>query len=102
MIKLKCVNKECNYIYEVTQKELEDYPLYHQKCLICGSKLKITQKSLTEIVRKGIYQRAEQYINKWVAEMGWDNTLDLIKSNKNQASYRIYKEILEKRGFKLK
>lgn len=45
---------------------------------------------------------AEEHLNKWVNEIGWDNTLDLIKRNKDQACYRIYKELLEKRGFKIR
>jgi hypothetical protein len=100
MIKLKCVNDKCGFSYEVTKAELEEYSQYHKYCMICGSLLKVD--NLEEIIEKDIGCRAEEHLNKWVAEIGWDNTLDLIKRNKDQACYRIYKELLEKRGFKLK
>jgi len=100
MIVLKCSNEYCNYCYKVTPKELENNPQYHSNCLICGSLLKVD--NLKEIITKNLYERAEEYINKWVSELGWDRTLDLIAKNKEQACYRIYKEILEKRGFKIK
>jgi hypothetical protein len=101
MIRLKCSNKSCAYCYSISVKEFEEYKdTYHNFCMICGSKLEVT--NLEEIVAKDIYKRAEEYINKWVADLGWDRTLDLIEKNKDQACYRIYKEILEKRGFKIK
>jgi hypothetical protein len=101
MIKLKCLNGDCNFIYSVSEKEFIEYGQnYHKNCILCGSKLKVD--NIEEIIKQDIYKRAEEYIDKWVAEIGWDNTIDLIKRNSNQACYRIYKEILEKRGFKLK
>lgn len=102
MIRLVCINDDCKYSYEVSVNELKEYYQYHEKCLICGSLLKVAENSIEEIVRKNIYTRAEEYINSWVKELGWDNTLDLIAKNKDSACYRIYKEILEKRGFKMK
>ena len=100
MIRLKCINETCGYSYEVSENEIKEYGQYHTKCLLCKSKMKVV--NLEEIVEKDLYQRAEEYIKKWVAEIGWDNTLDLIKKNKNQGCYRIYKEILEKKGFTIK
>lgn len=101
MIRLKCSNPSCAYCYSVSPKELEEYgKIYHNICMMCGSKLDVV--NLEEIIKLDIYKRAEEYINIWVLEMGWDRTLDLISRNKNQVCYRIYKEILEKRGFKLK
>jgi len=101
MINLICSNENCKFTYSVSEKEFEEYgKIYHSNCIICGSKLKIN--NLQEIMKKDLYQRAEDYINKWVAEIGWDRTIDLIKNNKDQACYRIYKEILEKKGFKIK
>jgi len=101
LIKLKCINENCNFSYSVSEKEFLEYgKIYHNRCMICSSKLEVD--NLKEIVEKDLYQRAEDYINKWVVEIGWDRTLDLIQRNKEQSCYRIYKEILEKRGFKLK
>lgn len=102
LIHLKCLNPDCYFNYEVTEKELIDNPQYHKNCLICGSKLDFTEESIEEIVKNNIYERAENYVKQWVSEIGWDNVLDLISRNKNQSCYKIYKEILEKRGFKLK
>jgi len=103
MIKLKCINVDCAYSYEVSEKELEEYgETYHSKCLICGSKLEVAQGSITELVKFELFKRAEGHLNNWLLQIGWDNTLDLIQRHKNQACYRIYREILEKRGFKLK
>lgn len=102
MIKLVCINDDCKYSYEVSESELKEYPGYHKKCLLCGSQLKVTKESLQEVVKKDLYTQAEDYINKWVAEIGWDNTIDLIKRHKDQSCYRIYKEVLENRGFNIK
>ena len=99
MIKLKCSNENCNYCYEVSEAEYKEYAGYHSHCFMCGSQLIV---DLGDVVEKDLYQRAEAYIDKWVAEIGWDNTIDLIKRNDNQACYRIYKEILQKKGFNLK
>ena len=101
LIELKCINENCSFFYSVSEKEFLEYgKIYHSNCMICGSKLEVD--NLKEIVEKDLYQRAEDYINKWVVEIGWDRTLDLIQRNKEQSCYRIYKEILEKRGFKIR
>lgn len=102
MIKLICVNDVCKYSYEVSEKELTEYPEYHKKCLICGNQLKVTEESLNEVVKKDLYTQAEDYINKWSAEMGLEGCMELIERHKDQSCYRIYKEILEKRGLKIK
>lgn len=102
MIKLICVNDECKYSYLVSESELTEYPGYHKKCLVCGSQLEVAKESLNEIVEKDLYTQANELLDKWVKEIGWDNTIDLIKRHKDQPYYRIYKEILEKRGFNIK
>lgn len=102
MIKLICVNAECKFSYEVSEKELTEYPGYHKNCLVCGSKLEVAKESLNEIVEKDLYTQANELLDKWVKEIGWDNTIDLIKRHIDQPCYRIYKDILGKRGFKIK
>ena len=102
MIKLICKNTECAYSYEVSEKELEEYGQYHQKCLICGSKLEVEKQSLQELVKRGIEEKVKDYIDKWLAELGGDETLSLIQRNKHQACYRLYIEELRKRGFIIK
>lgn len=101
LIKLKCISEVCEYCIEVSEKELLDNPQYYKRCLVCNSVLEITKESLKGIVNNDLYKRAEEYINKWVKEIGWDETLSLIQRNKDQSCYRIYKEILLKKGFKL-
>lgn len=95
MINLKCSN--CNFVYLVSEKDITDYGNF---CIICGNKLQVD--NLDEVVKKDIYQRAEEYINTWVKELGLEGCIELLERNKNQACYRIYKEILEKRGFKIR
>jgi hypothetical protein len=84
---------------EIEEAKLIAEPQSHRYCY-CGEKLSIS--NLEDIVEKDIYIRAEEYINKWLKEIGGDETLSLVQRNKNQSCYRIYKEILEKRGFKIK
>jgi len=102
MIKLMCVNEVCKYSYQVSENELKEYGQYHKNCLICGSQLKITQESLDEVVKLDIEQRVKENIDKWLKEIGGDETLSLIQRNKNQACYRLYKEEMIKRGFIVK
>jgi hypothetical protein len=102
MIKLICKNTECAYSYEVSEKELEEYGQYHQKCLICGSKLEVEKQSLQELVKQDLYERASAYLYEWGRRLGLEGMLEMIERNKNQACYRIYKDILEKRGIKIK
>lgn len=100
MIKLKCSNISCNYIYEVTQKELEDNPQYHRACLICGSKLQVD--NLEEIVRLDVEQRVKDYVDLWFRTLGADYTLEMIERHRDLAVYRLYKDEIERRGLKLK
>ena len=100
MIRLKCINNVCNYSFEVTPKELEDNPQYYKICLLCGSKL--TVDNFEEVITFDLYKRAEENINKWIKEIGWDSTIDLIKRNNKQSCYRIYREILQKKGITIK
>jgi len=99
LIGLKCSNDICGYAYDIAEGEFLENPKAHTNCLVCGSQLKVT--NLDEIIKTDIYKKAENNIDKWVKEIGWDNTLDMIQRNKNQACYRIYCEILSKIGFKI-
>jgi hypothetical protein len=96
MIKLKCLNPDCNYVYQVTPAELEDNPQYHDKCLICGSRLKVD--NVEEIVEKGLYERANEYLNEWIKTLGLEGALELVERHKEEAIGRIYMELLKKRG----
>jgi hypothetical protein len=100
LIKFKCSNIKCDV--EFTKDELE---LIQQKqpfiyCWKCGSYLHV--KNLEEIAKYDIEMKVKQNLNKWFAELGADNTLDLLERNKTTPCYRLYKEELEKRGFKFK
>ena len=96
MIKLKCLNEQCNYVYQVTSKELEDNPQYHRTCIICGSKIKID--NVEEIVEKDLYYRAEEYLNDYIRTLGIEGALELCERHKDEATGRIYMELLRKKG----
>jgi hypothetical protein len=98
LIKLKCLNENCEYCFEVSEAELRDNPQYYERCLVCGSKLKVEKECLKEIVKKDLYQQAEEYLNKWFGEMGIEGTLEMIEKFKEQPTYRIYQDLLRKRG----
>jgi len=51
-----------------------------------------------EIIKFDIYKRAEEYLNKWFNELGIEATIEILERNKDQACYRIYKELLQERG----
>lgn len=83
--------------------EKDEFEIIYQKqsfthCAFCGQKLHI--KNLEELIEFDIEMRVRTNIDKWVKEIGWDNVLDLVQRNKEQACYRLYKAELEKRGFK--
>lgn len=100
MIKLVCRNEDCEYSIEVSEQEFIDNPQYYGRCLCCNALLKIV--NLEEVIEMDLYRRAESYINDWAAKFGWDYTLDMIQRNKSNACYRIYRDILRKRGFNVK
>lgn len=102
MIKLVCVNEDCAYSYEVSSKELENNPQYHTKCLMCHSKLEVAKESIQELIKKGIDEKVKDYIDKWLAELGGDETLSLLQRHKNQACYRLYADEMRRRGFIIK
>jgi hypothetical protein len=102
MIRLICANEVCKYSYEVSEKELENNPQYHEKCLICHSKLEVAKESIQDLIKKGIEERVKDYVDYWLAELGGDETLSLVQRNKHQACYRLYVEELRKRGFIIK
>ena len=98
MIKLKCMS--CGYEFEVSDYELRTFPENYDHCFLCEGKLKV--ENLEEIVTSDVYKRAEEYLNQWLQELGGDETLSLIQRHKDQPTYKIYKELLIKRGFKIK
>lgn len=101
MIKLRCCNPDCKFVYSVSEKEYQEYgKVYHSQCMICGAKLEVDK--LMEMVKFEIYKRAEEYLNKWIAKLGLEGCMELLERHRNQACYRIYKELMEKRGLKLK
>jgi len=95
-IKFYCKN---GHYYEIEELKLLAEPQNHRYCC-CGEKLSIF--NLNDIMENDINIRAEKYINEWIKELGIEGCIELIERNKDQSCYRIYKEILEKRGFKLK
>jgi hypothetical protein len=98
IIKFYC-DKHCA---DFTKDELE---LIYQKqsfnyCSFCGGKLHI--QNLVEIVKQDIDTKVRANIDKWFKEVGVDNTIDLIKRNKEQACARLYFDELKRRGFNIK
>ena len=100
LIKLKCSNKDCEFSYKVTLTELEDNPQQHRFCMICKSKMQVN--NVEEIVNEDLEQKIKTYINKWFKQIGIEATIELCERNQDLAVYRLYKEELKKRGFKLK
>jgi hypothetical protein len=100
MIRLKCLNENCEYCFQVSEKEFTDNPQYYERCLVCGSQLKVI--NVEEIVKLDIEKRVKENVDNWVKKFGWDYVLDLIASNKNNAVYRLYLEELKRRGFTIK
>jgi hypothetical protein len=100
MIRLKCINETCNFIYSVTEKELGDNPQYHRTCMVCGSILKVD--NLEEIIEKDIEKQVKEYIDLWFRTLGIEYTIEMVERHKDLAVYRLYKAEIEKRGFKLK
>jgi DNA-directed RNA polymerase subunit RPC12/RpoP len=88
---LKC--QKCGYEYE---KKEEDINIDDVICKYCSGRMGVI--NLKEIVEKDLFVQAEQYINKWFNTLGIEGTIELIERNKNQACYRIYQDILRKRG----
>jgi hypothetical protein len=95
LIKFYC-DKHCA---DFTKDELE---LIYQGqsfnyCAFCGGRLHI--ENLVEIVKQDIDTRVRNNIDKWFKEIGADNTIDMIKRNKDQACARLYFDELRRRGF---
>lgn len=100
MIKLRCCNSECAFSYSVSEAELKEYgELYHNKCMICGSKLIIN--NLGEIMEKDIMQKVKENLDKYIGELGIEGAWELIERNKNQACARLYFEEFKRRGINL-
>ena len=100
MIKLVCSNEKCGYSYHVSQDELLENAQYHHVCLYCGAKNRVD--NLAEIVQADLEAKAYEYLQKWFREQGAEKTIEILENNRNQVVYKIYKSILEKKGFKLK
>jgi len=100
MIKLRCSNPKCQYKYKITPDELKDNGELHTHCLFCGFKIEVT--NLSEVIDRDLNIQIKQYIDKWIKSEGIEGCIELVERNKNQACYRLYKEELEKRGFKVK
>jgi uncharacterized protein YuzB (UPF0349 family) len=97
IIKFYC-NNHCG---DFTKDELE---LIYQKqsfryCAFCGEKLII--ENLTEIVQQDTKIKVRNNINTWFNEIGVDNTIDLVKRNKNQPCAKLYLDELKQRGFNI-
>jgi len=100
MIRLRCQNPDCQYCYEITEKELLDNPQYHKQCLMCGSQ--ITVANLDEIVSKDLDRRADEYLQSWINTLGAEGALELVERSPKNKVRDMYMEKLKKRGFKLK
>ena len=98
MIKLKC--KSCEYQYEISEAELKDNGELHKSCFLCGGEIEVS--NLKEIITSDLYTQAEEYLNLYSQIFGLEGCIEILERNKEQACYRIYKDILIKRGFNLK
>lgn len=103
-IKFKCSNSMCDVEFDKTEEEIRLNPEGLRICWKCGHKLSIINKEeiVEEIVKTDIQTQVTNNINKWQKEIGWDNTIDLIKRSSNSAIARLYFEELRKRGFNIK
>lgn len=98
IIKFSC-SKHC-LDFEKTEEELRNEKVITH-CPYCGDKLRIL--NIEDVVKSDIDTQVKNYIDKWFKELGIEGTIEMIERNKNQeASYRLYKTELEKRGLKLK
>lgn len=93
MIKLICI--KCGYSYSVSENEYLLNIQYHTHCFLCQGEL-VTP--LEEIVKTDIYAKAEAYLHKWFSQYGIEKTLEILARNKEQPNYRIYEELLKKKG----
>jgi len=84
--------------FEKNEKELRNATQSFRYCPYCGLKLKI--RNLNNVVEKDLYIRANEYLNKWLNELGIEGTLELIERNKDCACNRIYEDLLKQKGLK--
>lgn len=94
ILKLKCINNH--------QVELEETELMDKENIFCWCGEPLRVENVKEIVNYDIEKRAENHLKKWVAEIGWDNVIDMIKNCKLPKVKEIYKRLLEKKGFNIK
>ena len=102
MIRLKCLNENCEYSYEVSEAEIKEYGEYHKKCLICGSELRVTKESIKEIVKKDLEIEIKKNVDTYFKNLGIEYTIEMIERNKELAIKRLYVAEIRKRGFKIK
>jgi len=90
-----------NHCGDFTKDELElDYQNQSFRyCAFCGEKLRI--ENLTDIVQQDIEIKVRKNISNWFKEIGVDNTIDLVKRNKNQPCAKLYLDELQRRGFNI-
>jgi hypothetical protein len=101
MIKLCCLNENCEYCFKVSEKEFTDNPQYYVRCLVCGSKIKVV--NLEEVVKFDIENQIKENIDKWQKQFGWDYVIDLVKKYKDYyAVGRLYLKELKRRGFTIR
>jgi len=98
IIKFTCI--KCGNNFTKDELELIYQGQSFNYCAFCGGKLHI--ENLVEIVKQDIDTRVRANIDKWFREIGVDNTIDMIKRNKNQACARLYFDELKRRGFTIK
>jgi hypothetical protein len=98
LIKLEC--RHCGEIIEVEEINLIQEPEMYRNCPLCSYKMEVV--NLDELVKFDVETQIKMNINKWLKELGGDETLSLIQRNKNQACYRLYKEEMIRRGFIVK
>jgi hypothetical protein len=98
LIKLEC--RHCGEVIEVEEINLIQEPEMYRNCSLCSYKMEVM--NLDELIKFDVETQIKMNINKWLKELGGDETLSLIQRNKNQACYRLYKEEMIKRGFIVK
>jgi len=96
MIKLKCSNNYCNYYYQVSEKEMLDNAHYHQKCIICHSKLIVD--NVEELLAQDIEQQAEENLQQYLHEYGIEGTVELIERSPINGVRDLYMRKLRERG----
>lgn len=69
-------------------------------CSKCGEAM--TLKDLDALVHDMVEHQVNDYVSKWLRELGGDETLSLIKRNEHLPFIEMYKVNLRNRGFIIK